>query len=446
MKNKKYVTGIGLFFSVLLVVGFLNMVLPKPTRSEVEQRELAKKPEFSWSSLADGTYISKYQEYFSDTFLGRDLLVRVSDWIKGFSGLKGENQDIIYSDDTQSKDMGKAEDPNSSQTESASGSSSNSSSKVESDPTVSQNHHIEDESAITTASGIVVAGTTAFQLYNYADGVNSRYAAAINAFAEKYKNINTQCMVVPINTAFYLPEQYLSKVADEKESIEKIYAKMSEQVKTIDAYSELEAHQSEYIYFRTDHHWTQLGAYYGYSAFAKANGIEPLDLSGWNTYLYEEYLGSLYTRTKEERLKANPDYLLAYLPNFSYKLNYFSNNSLTEPESYLGRGTLVTTGVTGISNAYMSFIHGDQPMEVIENLDNPNGKTLMVFKESYGNAFVPFVCNDYETVIVLDPRYFTGSLSELMKLYSVDDALFLNYIYAPGTSQRVDELERIINS
>ena len=178
------------------------------------------------------------------------------------------------------------------------------------------------------------------------------------------------------------------------------------------------------------------------TAFANANGITPLDLSQWNTHLVKSFLGSLYTRTKADRLKNNPDYLLAYLPNFNYKLYYYSDKSITEPESYLGKGTLVST----TTNSYTCFIHGDQPLEVIENLDNPNGKTLLIFKESYGNAFVPFVCNDYEKVVVVDPRYFKGSLSELIEMHDVDEALFLNYIYAPGSSARVNELEKIVNS
>ena len=93
----------------------------------------------------------------------------------------------------------------------------------------------------------------------------------------------------------------------------------------------------------------------------------------------------------------------------------------------------------------MCFIHGDQPLEVIRNKSNQNGKTLILFKESYGNAFTPLVCHDYETTLVVDFRYFTANLSELMGMYNVTDALFLDYILAPGTSQRVDEIQDMVS-
>ena len=407
-------------------------------------------PKFSFSALADGSFIHGLSTYLSDTFLGREGMVRFAGKVKSLYGLNGENTDVIVKPNPNGGDNGIAQDASSEAPVESGGESALSSSAAgtSSGEAASSNFHIEDDSALTS-NGLVIAGTTAFQLYGYAPKVNQRYAAAVNSFAEKYPNVKTMCLVAPLNTEFYLPEKYKSQTADEKASIEKIYSMLSDQVTTIDAYSKLAQHQGEYIYFRTDHHWTQLGAYYGYTAFAEKTGItNPTDITKLRSITYDNFLGSLYLQVKgtaaAEKLAKEPDTLTAYIPDFNYKLSYYPKESITDPASYLGKGTLVAENVT-VANKYMCFIHGDQPFEKIENLDNQNGKTLLVFKESYANSFVPLVCHDYQTVLVVDPRYFTQSLSKLMSLYTVNDALFLNYIMAPGTTQRVNEIEKMIS-
>ena len=451
MKKKyfKYKSGIALFFSVLLVVGMVNLAVPKPTYSEEEKRTLAAKPEFSFSALADGSYISGLSAYLSDTFLGREALVSYVGKLKKLYGINGDKTPTFIPN-TESGDIGKAEDPSSaveSAVESAAGTSSSpsgetSSQPVSSEATSSTNYH-EEGDVVKTDIGLILVNSTVFQLYGYAPKVNERYAKNVSLFAEKYPTVNTMCMVVPINSEFYAPEGF--QTTSQKESIEKIYSMMSDQVTTIDAYSSLAQHLGEEIYFRTDHHWTQLGAYYGYTAFAQATGIsDPMKLDGLRTVSYTGFLGSLYNNLKgkvdRSALENDPDTLTVYYPDYNYKLSYYPPESITQPASYLGKGTLIAEN----PKSYMCFIHGDQPLEKIENLDNQNGKTLIVFKESYANAFVPFVCHDYQTTLVVDPRYFKQNLSDLMSMYDVTDALFLNYIMAPGTSQRVDEIQNMI--
>lgn len=461
-KYTKYRAGISLFFGALLIVGILNMFWAKPTYSEVEKRDLATKPEFSWSSLVSGEYISAFQLYFSDTFLGREPLMKLGTWFRSLYGVSKSGPQFVPIDPTDSSDHGIAANTSSRPLESASSEGASGSEPPTSSDGVSSTDNpssseqpssapvvSRDETGVLVR-GYVVSDSTVYQLYNYDKVVNNRYAAVVSDFADRYPSVNTYCMVVPINTAFYLPEAYLSYTSNEKESIQKIYAAMSDKVHTVDAYSRMEQHANEYIYFRTDHHWTQLGAYYGYTAFAEATGTTPFSLEGLRTIRYDNFLGTLYDTIKKNNgdvssLEKNPDYVTAYIPDFEYKLNYYPADSITKPGWILGKGTLVTETLgEKFKNKYMCFIHGDQPMEIIENYDNQNGKTLMIFKESYGNAFTPLVCHDYQRVIVIDPRYFKCSLKELMSMYDVTDALFLNYILAPGTPQRVKEIERVV--
>lgn len=94
-KYTKYRAGVSLFFSVLLVVGVLNVVCPKPTYSEAEHRDLAKMPKFSWATLANGEYISKFQLYFSDTFFGREPLSKIGTWFRSLYSL-GSSDEILF--------------------------------------------------------------------------------------------------------------------------------------------------------------------------------------------------------------------------------------------------------------------------------------------------------------------------------------------------------------
>ena len=450
----KYRIGVTAFFSALLIVGVLNAVWPKPTYSASEKRELAKAPKFSFSALFDGSFISGYEKYLSDTFIGREQLFTLASKIRSHYGIQKGGDIVIVGPGTGGA-HGKAETSSGTSSKSDNPSSGNPASDAD---TSSQNPGSQQTSSVPPAerdgegevvNNMVVGDSTVFQMYQYYEGVNNRYAKNVSLFAEKYPNVNTYCMVVPINTAFYLPQKYVNSTSDERESIQKIYDAMSDRVHTVDAYSKLEQHTNEYIYFRTDHHWTQLGAYYAYTAFAEATGTQPFSLEGMRTVEYPNFLGSLYTLVKEnaaaaERLAKHSDTVIGYIPDFEYELNYYPDTSITEPWYVLGKGTLVSENCTA-DNKYMCFIHGDQPLEVIRNKSNQNGKTLILFKESYGNAFTPLVCHDYETTLVVDFRYFTANLSELMGMYNVTDALFLDYILAPGTSQRVDEIQDMVS-
>ncbi len=445
---KKYKIGVSLFFAALFLVGFLNLIVPKPTFSEQENRKLAERPAFSFETLANGQFIEAYQKYFSDTFLARDALVRFAGTVKSMKGISGDD-DVIIGGNPNENDPGIApEDGSSEPSSSQPGVSSTGSDPVSSSPSSNPDTHLPDDD-VQTISGVLVAGNTALQLYGFNATVNARYSQAISNFAKKYEGkVKTSCLVSPINTEFYIPEKYRNKTSDEKKAIEAIYGKMTG-VTTVDAYSKLAAHADEYIFFRTDHHWTQLGAYYAYTAFAESQGFDPVPLERYETVRFDNFLGSIYSQNANNavgaKLAKDPDYLIAYLPNFNYSLKYYPDDSMEKPASYHGKGTLVQTKMTA-ANKYLCFIHGDQPLERIDNEDNKNGKKLLVIKESYGNAFVPLVVPHYETVFVVDPRYFKLSLNELIEKNGITEALFVNNIMTSGTSQRITEWEKLIAS
>jgi hypothetical protein len=177
-------------------------------------------------------------------------------------------------------------------------------------------------------------------------------------------------------------------------------------------------------------------------------GNTPFDLSTWRKVNVGvegnyEFLGSLYSKVREnaaaaKRLEANADIVEAYMPNFEYKLLYYPAESITKPASYHGKGTLISEKYKG-KNRYLCFIHGDQPMEVIENYDNPNGKTLMIFKESYGNAFVPYMIDYYDEIVVVDIREKTPGTAKIIADYGITDAFVAEFVSNPQDIQDIKE-------
>ena len=202
----------------------------------------------------------------------------------------------------------------------------------------------------------------------------------------------------------------------------------------VDVRQTLAEHKDEYIYYRTDHHWTQLGAYYAYTAFCEAAGFDAVPLEQFQTGRYDTFLGSMYTFTKgypqSDVLKQHPDYLDYYLPIADTHARYYADGSLEN-------GTPVSVVYTqldeSVSNKYLCFIGGDTPVCIVES--DVQGPTCIVLKESYGNAFVPFLTSHYGRIIVIDPREFnqegkpTLDLAAFAADQGVDDLIVINYPY-----------------
>ena len=97
------------------------------------------------------------------------------------------------------------------------------------------------------------------------------------------------------------------------------------------------------------------------------------------------------------------------------------------------------------SNAYGTFLHGDNPLTIIKNPDVDSSKKVVVIKESYGNAFAPLLTQNYSEIYVIDPRYFNGNLNDFIKEHEIKDVIFINNMVAVGSQSRVDELKKLLN-
>ena len=287
-------------------------------------------------------------------------------------------------------------------------------------------------------------GDTGYEMYTYVDSTAKKYADNVNAVADALAGKATVYMLpVPLSSGVSLPDELygMDIFADQKAAEEKIIGYMNGSVKSVALYDALLAHRTEYIYFRTDHHWTATGAYYAYEQFCQAKGIAPKPLAGYTTDTYDGFLGTFYRDSNENAaMGANPDKVVAYHPlSTEATLDYTDRNGQTL------RGKIIyDESDAPASFKYGTFITGDNPYSVINNPDVTDGSSCVVIKESFGNAFVPFLTDHYQTIYVIDYRYWSGSLSQFVTDNSVQDVIFVNNLSAIRSTALVGYLHDIV--
>ncbi|HIZ55662.1 MAG TPA: hypothetical protein H9671_05600 [Firmicutes bacterium] len=447
-----------LFLGLLFVIGILSLILPKKTVSEYERRELAKRPDFSAQALFQGNYIRDLELYYADTFPFRDAFVEAGAWLKEHRGLEMDDgrlygqpetsapeEPVVSTDSSASVESSEVlpgvpvegSQPESSQPEFSQ--PSESSSETSSAPPESSVPAVDPESEVVGEQNgpVFIVNGMALQIFGGTQRACDLYTDAINRYAEELgDSVQIYNMVVPTSTDFYMPEKYRSLTNSQKDNIDYIYSRLSPKVKSVDAYSVLAEHTDEYLFFNTDHHWTGLGAYYAYTAFAEAAGFEAKKLSDYETRrLPNPFLGTLYAQTQNSSLKNNPDYVDYYIvPGLESVQQYLKGSP------YTSNGGLVWAEYATGANSYGVFLQGDYPLTTIQT-NNHNGKRIVVVKESYGNAFAPFLIADYEEIFVVDLRYFELNLPDFIRENQVTDLLFLNNVFAANTALHINRIE-----
>ena len=261
--------------------------------------------------------------------------------------------------------------------------------------------------------------TWGISLYGGGDGAN--YATYLNEFKELVgSSVNVFNMVVPTAGAYYLPAGYEDYNASHRDSINSIANKLVNVI-NVDGYAALEAHTNEYIYTRTDHHWEPLGAYYAAKAFCDIAQTPAKELSTYTTETIDGFVGTMYAFTDyNERIKNDPDTFTYYIPSTEYTATYYTTDFKVDEQFSQFHSIFVDQPASG---AYSTFMGGDQKIVKIETA-NKNGRKLCIFKDSYGNAEVPFYIDSFEEIYVCDIRYFDLYAPDFIKENGITDVLF----------------------
>ena len=459
------------FFLVLGVLTVASFIIPlRPTVSHIEKRNLAEFPEFSVEALMSGDYFDDITTWFSDTFPGRETWIELASQTKSLHG----NSDVMIAGDLNENEN----DPN---LQAPSNPTEEATTPVE-DPTEGTVPNVTEgpttpptdapteppivldevteaaptvpveewggvdvgENQIQKAGTVIQIGDSLFQPEYFNEYFCNRYIDVVNKVAAKYADDGIRVVSAPPPQAIgvLIEPEYLKKLKsdDQQTTIDYLNENLSEDVYFVETVELLRNHNSEYIYFRTDHHWTALGAYYVYEAICEQLDLEPASLEeDFELWDQGKFRGSLYYKApKTKSLKDDNVYAYNPLGNLNTRIYREGSNGFEWT-------VLTDMSKSKVTAKYSTFLSGDAPLVRIINNDLPDAGNVLIIKDSFGNAMAPFFTKNYHTVYVVDYRYYKNSMSTMVKSFDIDDIIFLPNISDLQTRAVGDLLQKYKN-
>ena len=349
-----------IFILTLFLFLIINVIVPDREKSVQENRMLATKPKFRLSSLISGDYDEKFEAYMDDQFVGRDMWRKLKVTVDRIGGSRLEN-------------------------------------------------------------GVYI-GTNG-QLLEQIEVADENHLAAnikaIKSFSESQSKIPVRMMLVPDAANVlnhFLPS--LAKPEDQTQMFSMVRKDLGDSVEWIDVSTELNKHKTEKIYYKTDHHWTTLGAFYAFQAAAPSLGIEG-DLSGkYVSYaVSDSFNGMLASKSgvnlgEKEQIdiyvptEEDTDLIIDYVDEGKRSTSLYDSSKLKEKDQYT------------------VFLGGNSSLLDIRTVSTST-KRLLLVKDSFANSFIPFLTPYYREIVVVDPRYYSGTINDLMDSYRISEVLFL---------------------
>ncbi len=268
---------------------------------------------------------------------------------------------------------------------------------------------------------------------------NGRYLAdCIDVFAESVgANVNTSLMLIPTSQEFYTPDELKDSYPDQKECADEVYGMMTSGI-GVPINSVLEEHKAEYIYSRTDYHWQPLAAYYAAKVYAEQSGVDFADFESYEEVEREGYLGAFYSVNDIYPLEEYPDTFTYYKPADLDKLGVVFHDTYFS-DGYEGQ---LFFEDNDLSSSYTVFVGTDDTILEIDT-DAPNDRVLVIFKDSYGNALVPFLTSSFKKIYLCDNRFFDINSVSFAHDVGATDVLFA---LGAASSSSYDKIELIENN
>lgn len=348
------------FCVVIVLLMTVNILTPDKEMSSDEDRRLADRPKLYWDSLISGDYMEKYEVYLKDQFAGRELLRNLKLTLKRLGGGREENGVLL----------GKG--------------------------------------------GQLLETITVPKQESLTANLE-----AIEKFTKSHKNMKVSMMLVP-DAANVLREELpaLYSVTDQKRMIAQVKRELEESVNWIDVESILSKHTDEAIYYKTDKHWTSLGAYYVFEEAAEQLGIRKNPAVKFATYpITATFHGSLSSRSGyKQNVKEIIDIYAQTEGDSDVVVSYVDEQRKT--------ASLYDSSKLESANQYEVFLGGDTSVIDIKTVSENSGR-LLVIKDSFANSFIPFLTPYYREIVVVDPKYYGGTIQDIMDTYRITDTLFL---------------------
>jgi len=345
----------GLFCAFIGGVFLLSVLLPKKSFSELENRYLAQAPELSWEALQSGDFMSDAEDYTADHIVGRDFWVSLKSWSERLTG-KQENNGVYFA--AGDALINRVDDPD----------------QTKLDKDMASLEKLVGKLTVPIHFGII--------------------PSAAATWADK------------------LPDG--APTADEIGIIDTLYS--STAASTIDVAGALAAHKDEAIYYRTDHHWTSLGAFYGANALLEALGMEPLSLSDYEkTTVSTDFNGTIFSSSGVRWVK--PDSIDIYVPEEGVKVTSYFTGKAEE-------GQLYAEDFLEKKDKYSYFLGGNQPLCIIEGQQTDAPKVLVI-RDSYADSLAPFLSERFSEVHLFDLRYNMNSIPRYVEENGIDHVVVL---------------------
>ena len=360
--SKKYCIFITTLFCAFIGLFLVaNAASPDREFSEMENRNLEQMPTISAKSLLSGEFMKDFETYTTDQFVGRDA------WI----GLKSSME----------RSLGKKEN---------------------------NNVYFCDEDTLITRFDQPDA-TKVSENLNY-----------VNNFVENV-DIPVTFSLIPTQACIWadrLPAG--APNASQTDLLEQAKAAVPGAT-WADLYSNLWEHKDEDIFYRTDHHWTSLGAYYGYTALAEALGYTPVPLDAYTeTVRSTEFYGTVFSSSGVRWV--SPDTITTYVPDTGITVTSYTYDSTGKPVEV--PRSLYDTSFLSVKDKYSMFLGGNQSLGVVKtpNTDKPK---LLIIRDSYADSLVPFLTPHFSEIHLVDLRYYKLSLADYIQQNDIDQALVL---------------------
>lgn len=359
MKRISNIIFISIFILFIILVPLAIIFSNDREFSENENRYLSSKPKISINDILTGKYFENFEKYIDDQFILRDKLYEMKTQLQILVGNKDING--VY---------------------------------------LAKNNYLIEKKL-----------ENEIDKKKLQDNINR-----LNEFAKSNTDKNIQIMIVP--TASLILKEKLPKNAEEynQNNVLDMIRDNIENATFIDLREQLLLHKNEYIYYKTDHHWTTLGTFYAYQEWCKYNQIKT-DINDYSREtVTTKFKGSLYSKVLNKNVENDKIEIFRTIEEWNYKVSY--NFDKTISTSVYDFDKLNT------KDKYQIFLGGNYP-ELKISTSNKNGKNLLIIKDSYANSFIPFLLKDYDNICVVDMRYFKSNLEEYMNKSKISEILIL---------------------
>ncbi len=433
---------IGVCSSIFAVLVVALAVLPRPTVSETEKRELAKFPEFLWENYWKGDYTEDISYFYNDTVPFRDELKSFGAWFRSCFGFSISGEQISGNVSNINSGSSKTEittqstkpivivtpapsDSNSSTPQSSDDDKPQSGDDSSSDESKPEYIYIEPsdpDAEILHQTGMntvylsndVIYGA---QLYNGKRSYAEDYANSVNLIKERLPDVNVYSMLAVTQNTFITPKELNTASAYSELSDSRYLSNMlSSDIKVIETFEALFPHINEEIFFLRDCHWQQLGAYYAAESFANTAGVAFPEITEYDKY-EEDCLGSIYTATDYEPLMYEGETFTYYVPTNDYQTEYYDSDYEFQFEYPLMPQSDYST-----TSFYSLFMVADNYIKHITT-DVDNDRVLVVLKDDYPSAMIPCLTSSFEEIYVIDVRYCNFNVTDFCAEMGATDVL-----------------------